>query len=41
MPDATLAERCAAWVASGHTPLSVATMGWTLTRLGLPIEKRS
>jgi transposase len=39
-PDATLAEHCAMWVAAGHTPVSIATMGRTLDRLGLPLKKR-
>ena len=39
-PDATLAEHCAAWAASGHRPVSVATMGRALARLGLPLKKR-
>jgi transposase-like protein len=39
-PDATLAEHCVAWVASGHRPVSVATMGRVLSRLGLPLKKR-
>lgn len=39
-PDATLAEHGAAWAASGHVPVSVATMGRTLARLGLPLKKR-
>jgi transposase len=39
-PDATLAEHCAAWVQAGHAPVSVATMGRTLTRLGLSLKKR-
>ena len=40
MADATLAEHCAAWVAGAHPPVSVATMGRTLARLGLPLKKR-
>lgn len=40
MPDATLAEHCAAWVQAGHAPVSVATMGRSLARLGLPLKKR-
>lgn len=39
-PDATLAEHGAAWVASGHAPVSTATMGRALARLGLPLKKR-
>jgi transposase len=40
MPDATLAEHCAAWVAGGRPPVSSATMSRTLARLGLPLKKR-
>ena len=39
-PDATLAEHCAAWATAGHAPVSVATMGRALTRLGLGLKKR-
>lgn len=39
-PDATLAEHCAAWAARGQRPVSVATMGRVLGRLGLPLKKR-
>lgn len=39
-PDATLAEHCAAWDAAGHAPVSIATMGRALNRLGLPLKKR-
>ncbi len=39
-PDATLAEHVAAWERAGHTPVSIATMGRALTRLGLPLKKR-
>jgi transposase len=40
MPDATLAEHGAAWVASGHAPVSSATMSRALRRLDLPLKKR-
>lgn len=40
MPDATLAEHCAAWTARGHGPVSVMTMSRALARLGLPLKKR-
>jgi transposase len=39
-PDATLAEHCAAWVASGQQPVSPATMSRSLARLGLSRKKR-
>jgi len=39
-PDATLAEHCAAWEASGHGGISVSTMDRTLERLGLTRKKR-
>lgn len=40
MPDATLAEHCAAWTEAGQTQVSVTTMGRALARLGLPLKKR-
>lgn len=40
IPDATLAEHGAAWERAGHAPVSIATMGRALTRLGLPLQKR-
>ncbi|CAA9548724.1 MAG: hypothetical protein AVDCRST_MAG43-864 [uncultured Thermomicrobiales bacterium] len=40
-PDATLAEHCAQWAATGHPPVSTATMSRALTRLGLPLKKRA
>lgn len=39
-PDATLAEHCTQWAASGHVAVSVATMSRALHRLGLPLKKR-
>jgi len=39
-PDATLAEHCAVWKASGHGAISVSTMDRTLHRLGLSRKKR-
>lgn len=39
-PDATLAEHCAQWVASGHAPVSLATMSRALARRGLTRKKR-
>jgi transposase len=39
-PDATLAEHCAQWEASGHDAVSVTTMSRSLARLGLPLKTR-
>lgn len=39
-PDATLAEHCGEWTASGHAPVSLATMSRALQRLGLALTKR-
>lgn len=39
-PDATLAEHCARWVATGKAAVSTATMSRTLARLKLPLKKR-
>jgi|SRR5690348_8264237 transposase len=38
-PDATLAEHCQVWQAATQETVSVATMGRTLTRLGLTLKK--
>jgi transposase len=38
-PDATLVEHCRLWQAATQDELSVATMGRTLTRLGLTLKK--
>lgn len=40
MPDATLAEHCAAWTEAGQTQVSITTMGRALAQLGLPLKKR-
>lgn len=40
MPDATLAEHCAAWAAAGHARVGRSTMDRALDRLGLPLKKR-
>jgi transposase len=40
IPDATLAEHCAAWARAGYAPVSTATMSRTLQRLNLPLKKR-
>lgn len=40
MPDATLAEHCATWDASGHRAVSTSTMCRALARLGLTPKKR-
>lgn len=40
MPDATLAEHCTAWHASGHQAVSTSTMCRALARLGLTPKKR-
>jgi transposase len=39
-PDATLAEHCAQWAATGRAVVSRATMSRALYRLGLPLKKR-
>lgn len=38
-PDATLAEHCAQWVATGQGTVSVSTMRRALHRLGLSLKK--
>ena len=40
IPDATLAEHCAAWLDTHGVALSPTTMGRTRARLGLPLKKR-
>lgn len=40
LPDATLAEQCAAWDASGHPSISPSTMCRALARLELTPKKR-
>ena len=41
VPDATLAEHCAAWTERTGVVVSVATMSRTLRKLGLPLKKSS
>ncbi len=41
MPDATLAEHCAAWAADTGVPVSPATMCRLLTKLELPLKKNA
>lgn len=40
-PDATLAEHCARWTASGGVRVSPTTMGRLLARLDLPLKKNA
>lgn len=40
MPDATLAEHCAAWAATAGVAISAATMCRALKRLGWSLKKR-
>jgi transposase len=39
LPDATLAEHCAAWEVAHDTRLSPATMSRALARIGWPLKK--
>jgi transposase len=39
LPDATLAEHCAAWAAARGARLSAATMSRALARIGWPLKK--
>ncbi len=39
-PDATLAQHCVRWAATGKTPVSPATMCRALARLDLTLKKR-